>query len=42
MNSLYGRFGMDDNFSYFSVINNENYDQWEKENINNIQDVIKM
>ena len=42
MNSLYGRFGMDDNFTLTTVISKEDYSNFEKLNPNNILDVITL
>ena len=39
MNSLYGRFGMDDSFSTFKIVNKLDYIKFEKEYINSIVDV---
>nr|YP_010991015.1 DNA polymerase [Pappia fissilis]WOX61288.1 DNA polymerase [Pappia fissilis] len=39
MNSLYGRFGMDDSFSKFVIIKNKDYHKWENKNIDSIIDV---
>jgi len=39
MNSLYGRFGMDDNFINTTIIPKEDYNNFEKLNPNNILDV---
>lgn len=43
MNSLYGRFGMDDNFVITSIMNKEDYYKFEKLDKNNsILDVIDL
>jgi len=39
MNSLYGRFGMDDNFINTTIVPKEDYNNFEKLNPNNILDV---
>jgi len=43
LNSLYGRFGMDDNFVISQIMNKEDYDKFEKLDIDNsIFDVIEL
>jgi hypothetical protein len=43
LNSLYGRFGMDDNFTYSSIMGKKDYDNFEKLDKNNsIIDVIDL
>jgi hypothetical protein len=42
MNSLYGRFGMEDSFTNSYIINEEEYDEFESVNKDNIHDVIDL
>jgi hypothetical protein len=40
LNSIYGRFGMDDSFSNIQILNNKNYMKFEKEYSDSIEEVI--
>ena len=42
MNSLYGRFGMDDNFSFSKIMNKRDYNKFESSNQDGIIDVIDL
>jgi hypothetical protein len=42
MNSLYGRFGMDDNFVFTHIVNNKDYPKFEELNKDFIIDVIEI
>jgi hypothetical protein len=42
MNSLYGRFGMDDQFTISEIVNKEDYINFEKHNLGFINDVIPL
>jgi hypothetical protein len=42
MNSLYGRFGMDDNFNIISIIENDYTQDFENKNLDDIIDIIDL
>ena len=42
MNAAYGRFGMDDNFSYIEIVTKDEYGTFEKANIDSIINVIPL
>jgi len=42
MNAAYGRFGMDDNFSYIEILTKDEYGPFEKANIDSIINVIPL
>lgn len=42
LNSLYGRLGMDDNFSYSTIISKESYLKYEEQNYEKIKDVMDL
>lgn len=42
LNSLYGRFGMDDNFSEISIIHEDFYSDFENKYLDNIKNLIKL